>query len=603
MQSIKQPEEFNLKNIFVGCEYIIPIYQRSYAWGKVEIEQLLTDIYDSKGRYYLGSLIVDEEAPNTFSVIDGQQRLTTLFLLLSFLKDETLSKTTLRFEAREKSTITLADLYEKQELKKDDFYSKEIVAGYEIIKNFFVAIESRDNNSNYREKFKAKLPNILIIRIQVPKQIDFNHYFEIMNTRGEQLEIHEIAKGRILSVIAKESPEYRSIAALIWDKCSQMDSYIQMNFDKASRQRIFGNDWDCFCCKDIEDVKDKMSIKNEVRENEFSLLDILSKKSTSIDVDNDSKTDDDNDRFESIVSFPNFLLIVNETMQNSANEEDDSTLDDKKFIETLKKHWDNGETALQYIYSLLKCRFLFDKYIIKREFARDYKEDGRWSLQKLQKYTDQNEKEKPSYKLTYAYDETERDNRTETLRSLQSALRITYTSPKTMHWISKVLASLMENEEVNLTVLLEKYACGKIKSANIKEARGFGIDRIVFTYLDYVLDRDSISKISNYQFQFRTSIEHFYPQNPIEKPKWPNSPLNSFGNLALITVSSNSKFSNLDPQSKVASYPDTILQSPKLKLMSDIMKQNNNVWDESLAVEHGKEMLELLEKEISRFSL
>ena len=142
-----------------------------------------------------------------------------------------------------------------------------------------------------------------------------------------------------------------------------------------------------------------------------------------------------------------------------------------------------------------------------------------------------------------------------------------------------------------------------LKSANIKEARGFGIDRIVFTYLDYVLDRDSISKISNYQFQFRTSIEHFYPQNPIEKPKWPNSPLNSFGNLALITVSSNSKFSNLDPQSKVASYPDTILQSPKLKLMSDIMKQNNNVWDESLAVEHGKEMLELLEKEISRFSL
>ena len=80
---------------------IIPIYQRNYAWEKDEIEQLLTDIYDSKERYYLGSLIVDEIAPNTFSVIDGQQRLTTLFLLLTFLRDETLSKKALRFEARE----------------------------------------------------------------------------------------------------------------------------------------------------------------------------------------------------------------------------------------------------------------------------------------------------------------------------------------------------------------------------------------------------------------------------------------------------------------------------------------------------------------------
>ncbi len=33
-----------------------------------------------------------------------------------------------------------------------------------------------------------------LIRVQVPAKIDLNHYFEIMNTRGEQLELHEIAK-------------------------------------------------------------------------------------------------------------------------------------------------------------------------------------------------------------------------------------------------------------------------------------------------------------------------------------------------------------------------------------------------------------------------
>ena len=136
-KSIKQPEKFNLKNIFVGSEYIIPIYQRNYAWEKDEIEQLLTDIYDSNGRYYLGSLIVDEISPNTFSVIDGQQRLTTLFLLLTFLKNETLSKKALRFEAREQSNITLNDLHQKDNLDLSGFYSKEIIDGFNVIKNFF----------------------------------------------------------------------------------------------------------------------------------------------------------------------------------------------------------------------------------------------------------------------------------------------------------------------------------------------------------------------------------------------------------------------------------------------------------------------------------
>ena len=270
----------------------------------------------------------------------------------------------------------------------------------------------------------------------------------------------------------------------------------------------------------------------------------------------------------------------------------------------MKVNWTNGINAINFIFNLLKFRFLFDKYIIKREYAKHYKEEGKWSLQMLQMYFDQNKRqEKPSYKLTYAGDENDSDKKTETLRSLQSALRITYTSPKTMHWISKTLAKLNYNIDSDLTALLEEYACKKIVEANYTEASGFGIDRIVFTYLDYVLDRDSICKhpIQNFQFQFRTSIEHFYPQHPIEKEKWKEQPLNSFGNLALITVSSNSKFSNLDPQSKVASYPDTIKQSPKLQLMQEKMQKNDNIWNEELVNKHKEKMLSLLTKEIDKY--
>ncbi|MBR3425220.1 MAG: HNH endonuclease, partial [Neisseriaceae bacterium] len=95
----------------------------------------------------------------------------------------------------------------------------------------------------------------------------------------------------------------------------------------------------------------------------------------------------------------------------------------------------------------------------------------------------------------------------------------------------------------------------------------------------------------------RNSIEHFYPQNPTDgQTKWEDKDLHSFGNLTLITVSGNSKFSNLLPHAKVTSYESIIKQqSPKLKLMS----QENN-WTQETAQKHGKEMLGLLEKEIQQ---
>ena len=64
---------------------------------------------------------------------------------------------------------------------------------------------------------------------------------------------------------------------------------------------------------------------------------------------------------------------------------------------------------------------------------------------------------------------------------------------------------------------------------------------------------------------------------------------------------SNSKFSNLDPQSKVASYPDTIKQSPKLQLMQEKMQENDNIWNEELVNKHKEEMLSLLTKEIDKY--
>lgn len=78
-----QPDELNVDNVFENVNYVIPIYQRNYAWRKDEIEQLLMDIDDldetNSSKYYLGSLVVNQVQPRVYEVIDGQQRLTTLF--------------------------------------------------------------------------------------------------------------------------------------------------------------------------------------------------------------------------------------------------------------------------------------------------------------------------------------------------------------------------------------------------------------------------------------------------------------------------------------------------------------------------------------------
>ena len=99
-------------------KYIIPLYQRAFAWERNEIFQLIEDINDIKSdteNYFLGTLIVAKDGKN-FEVIDGQQRLTALYLLFNVLGIQT--PKILSFDCREKSNYTLIHLNEENLGKK-----------------------------------------------------------------------------------------------------------------------------------------------------------------------------------------------------------------------------------------------------------------------------------------------------------------------------------------------------------------------------------------------------------------------------------------------------------------------------------------------------
>ncbi|WP_448011404.1 DUF262 domain-containing protein [Bacillus altitudinis] len=584
-------------NIFHHVKYKIPIYQRNYAWGEVHIQQLIDDIYThtSSDSYYLGTLIVDQKDTNLYEVIDGQQRLTTLYLLETFLEMNIL-KEALTFEAREKSNRTLSVIgTEELHHIPDELKSEELIRGFQMIKGYF------HSNKIDQGQFKQKLSKVQLIRIQVPEEIDLNHYFEMMNTRGEQLELHEIAKAKLLSKL--NSKEDKKTGALIWESCSNMNSYIQMNVDLYMRKRLFSKEWSLLDSQidSFDKVRDKMSVHSEDVTTESttkSLLDILTDENDMLD--EPSEKAEENERFKSIIIFPHFILQVNQVI--SENIEDDSLLDDKHFLNNIKKNWCHEESAKNFLFHLFKCRVLFDQFILKRELANGDNEERKWSLQRIKSYKDWKNNLKPSYVSTIDGEEGENKR----LRTLQSCLRITYTSPKTMHWISIVLKAVMKNNTADLLKILEAYCQEKIKTSGYEQTSGFDVERIVFTYLDYILYRDGYSYKGkriidplkgDWQFQFRNSIEHFNPQNPVKGEmhlRWGEEEINSFGNLALITVSGNSKFSNLPPSGKIHSYPSVIKQSLKLKIMEQMMALNKGKWDQAISDIHRNEMFRIL---------
>lgn len=621
-------------NLFdVECPYEIPLYQRPYAWGEDQIRDLIEDISDvpenDEFKYCLGSLIVSKNR-ESYEVIDGQQRLTTLFLLLNFLKINT--KKNLSFACREKSTKTLHEiniiLEDFQKLYDDGMYQAEILSGLRLIKRFLP--EESDCLV-----FKKKLKKVFLYRIIVPDHTNLNHYFEIMNTRGEQLEQTDVLKGRLMAFLSKDEKR-QSIFAKIWDACSDMTGYVQMHFLPEERGKLFGDAWDDTPSHSYERGGYLSLNTLENSSCGFSVKDIIRDDFEIDDVDGFLE-DGQRVKFESVIEFKHFLLhVLKVYIRVYLNCDDDAivpkAIDEKRLIknfeEVEKKCLLNGEKislnkdkfAFSFAVCLLRCRFLFDKYIIKREYEDD-DSVGSWSLKELKFY---GKKKGTNYVNTpmkdyYERDENQFDLRNKRCLMLQAALRVSYTSPKSMHWITELLTWLIRQDYDNgLTQIseIESYIETLIQSA-VKEnflnysdderfCLGLKTQHIVFNYLDYLLWKEAPTKYKNFVFEFRNSIEHWYPQNPSDRTfdRWEHGDgLDQFGNLCLVPSNINASFSNLDPQVKKIHFRDEVAKgSLKLRKMAEATENPDDrdkasiKWREENCEKHGSEMMKKLRK-------
>jgi hypothetical protein len=131
--------------------------------------------------------------------------------------------------------------------------------------------------------------------------------------------------------------------------------------------------------------------------------------------------------------------------------------------------------------------------------------------------------------------------------------------------------------------------------AGIAEAllhQGTSVENFVFNYLDWLLCKQ---KKLTMNFTFRSSVEHYYPQNPKEgNDRISNEYLHHFGNLCLISSSKNSALSNYMPTAKKEHYLKVKPDSIKQQLM---MTEPN--WGKDEIIEHGTAMIKVFQDEFS----
>lgn len=659
---------FNLRQLLSEEQYKIPVYQRNYDWGESQIQQLIDDIQDYAEKddksisYYVGSLVVHQKT-DYFEILDGQQRFTTLSLLACYLKYRIpdgfgwYKKVNLGFESRSKSEFTINKLFDvfcSSETSKYDSPGKlselvnivstnktnaSILEGFKVVDRVITSNFAEKGADSLNEFANYLLEKVKILRVCVPQNTDVTHYFEVMNNRGEQLEKHEVVKANLLSAV-QEDMQATVVIQKVWLACADMSRYVQLGFSVDERKAIFSEHSTGFLLERFEDLTNKVIIQSDSSGSKNRLLSFEGALEAGKELrkegdrggtsGNDDRDEGKAERFTSVIDFPNFLMHVLRIYIKSQSDEVLPSLDDKDLIDAFKNFIDKDiEKVKGFIFSLLKLRYLFDQYIVKRERASD-KED--WSLKRY-KF----DKNGSSYVNSFGIDEGDKSGENLSCMMLLSAFHVSYPTNSRKNWLSAVLYWLNDKEKSTpiraeeylkfLESLARAFMVNRYLTTTPKEFRDFMyiVDRSVkftvsnevlseslrygrvrvfaFNYLDYLLWKDTEllqETKSKFRFSFKSSVEHFSPQTSRVNEILPETELHGFGNLCLMSISENSSLSNDIPQQKAK-----ILESQRnkmaplsLKLELMIATLEDTPWNYEAIKVHKNKVFDILKEDV-----
>lgn len=487
-------------------KFEIPFYQRAYSWEKQDIEKLISDINCNEG-HYLGN-IVFKKNNDKFIIIDGQQRLTTIYIIFMALREKP-------FELDYEIDSGDGEKLKNFDINENRYINQQILEAINFVKN---------NKTLFKEKLNSAIFTMTII----PKNIKATEYFELVNTKSIQLENHQVLKARFLSNI---KDNYAGIARK-WDMISNMD----------------------------EKYKDQVKNNNKyIQCGELETINVLLNKTYKEEQRAQTKT---NSVAKSLVKFPVFLLLALKVFVAKKELKIDIIINKDKLLGEFDKVFKKeADLCSEFVEFLGDMRNKFDEFVYRDDEMQNKR---LLNLERMFYYT--SEYDKPEFiaallafldkNSLVEYNDENAQKAIKFLEQLDNKLAKSALDSsgdrKVVETINNVIEKIYNGENLEAPML------EKIDSSFLD--KGTSVPHYWFYRLEYILWRDfnnlsvcdacadDIKKVfpkfnrDEYLIKSQDTVEHMWATNLQENGK----ALDDFGNLALIRKDFNSSLSDYD---------------------------------------------------------
>lgn len=554
MENEIKAEKINLNEVFSGFWFLVPEYQRSYVWEEDNINDLLDDLWyayknNLNKEYFLGSLVLkninNNEIHNEYEVLDGQQRLTTLFLLQAVIRDltdEKLLKETCHerifqkenkfrdiperirviyrirddvedfikeFILNQDGSLSLDILREKTEMKN---ISISNMAKAIILMNEYFSDGSRITEIDKFVAFISK--KVVFIYVATSNREDAFRLFTILNNRGIPLTNADILKSINIGVLDEND---RINYSTKWEG-------IENSFGEAFDRFL------SFIRTIIVKEKARVNLLEEFEENVYK-ADALSKGKDTIE-------------------FLNKFKVVHDNVINFEGLDFDNVNEFKNLVTIMKI----GLPSEDWIPPLM---LYYKKYNTNNllEFLKklEYKFTGDWILQ-----------ETPTKRI---------ENMNNILKKIEASIN-PYTIFNT---------ELFNINSEELWTIFDGDIYGK------------RFARYILLKYEYTVSEHTVH-LSDYKY---ITVEHVLPQNPNKDSEWcrvfnkdaKEKWTNKLANLVLISKKKNSRLSNLDFVRKKEKYLKGRID---VFSGSKIFVESSDRWDVGTLENRQAEMLDNL---------
>lgn len=265
------PDKQNLNQVFANTTYYIDFYQSQYKWDAVPVKRLLDDLFykfnieyarykdndieleklvEKYSWYYLSTYVTNVIEGKRF-IVDGQQRLTTLTLILikfrhlaslfnSELKDWISSKIAGQSGFKKEFWMnhelhkpTMQSLF-NNDSELDDIGTSTGITALNMVRNYKIISSYLERELHDKHKFECFvfyfLKRLVLINLNV-EQTDVPMVFEVINDRGVRLKSYEILKGKLLGEINKEELELLKLNELWEEQVDKVNEHKEDEID------------------------------------------------------------------------------------------------------------------------------------------------------------------------------------------------------------------------------------------------------------------------------------------------------------------------------------------------------------------------------------